>query len=319
MEWSGGKKNLSFEDREFLAASETREKRERIIAEEKEAQLERERKNKEAAEQAQSKAEQMLKEAEKKSNRRLRIGGIMLIISLLAAGYCTWQAQHQFKQAKKVEKELEELRYIVKIKDLVNQQKQVNSQLAESINVRLKAKNIIANEQLKQAWLQATIAEAYFAINESDKEAKNMIAIAVKSFRESNSAADLEIVNQVGAFVYYVASKIFDEQEYYKLAYEQLKLSKFSPYDSNIATDILTDKDAEKIYYNLIQSKGININSEKDKIAQEFRTYLYDGLEYLLLHDRLRDADIRTDNIMLYIAKQEREGYLTDESLQNFS
>jgi GTPase SAR1 family protein len=43
-EWSGGKKNLSFEDREFLAASEEREKRERIIAEEKEAQLERKRK-----------------------------------------------------------------------------------------------------------------------------------------------------------------------------------------------------------------------------------------------------------------------------------
>ncbi|MEM9272711.1 MAG: GUN4 domain-containing protein, partial [Cyanobacteria bacterium P01_F01_bin.143] len=54
-------------------------------------------------------------------------------------------------------------------------------------------------------------------------------------------------------------------------------------------------------------------------IAVSFRGHLYAGLESLLDKDRLRDADIETFEIMLYISGEKERGYLTVESLENFN
>lgn len=68
-------KSLSYQDKQFLAASREKEIQEKIAAEEKEAELERERKDREAAEQR----NQVLSEANRKAKRRIRDGTIVLV------------------------------------------------------------------------------------------------------------------------------------------------------------------------------------------------------------------------------------------------
>ncbi|MEQ8995398.1 MAG: AAA-like domain-containing protein [Coleofasciculus sp. B1-GNL1-01] len=77
----GKEKNLSYWDQQFLAASEKKGIEEQIAAEKKEAELERERKDREAAD----KRNQVLTEANRKAKRRIQIGVVVLIVSVLGA------------------------------------------------------------------------------------------------------------------------------------------------------------------------------------------------------------------------------------------
>jgi len=124
-------------------------------------------------------------------------------------------------------------------------------------------------------------------------------------------------LNQVKAFAYFQAGKV-KGKENYQYAYNTLKASNFDPFNPNIKTDVLNEKDVENIHWELIKSRDIDINSS-DEIAISFRQHLYDGLEFLLKEDRLQEADIKTMEIMLYIAGRKEERYFTVQSLQNFS
>ncbi len=75
-EWAKDK-NLGYEDKQFLAASREKE----IAVRNKEAELERERKDKEAAEER----NQVLSEANIKAKRRIRNGTVVLVLALLGA------------------------------------------------------------------------------------------------------------------------------------------------------------------------------------------------------------------------------------------
>ncbi len=78
--WANGK-NLSYLDQQFLAACEKKEIEEQIAVAEKEAELERERKDKEAAEQR----NQALTKANQKAKRRIQIGAAVLVVAVLGA------------------------------------------------------------------------------------------------------------------------------------------------------------------------------------------------------------------------------------------
>ncbi|NJO28590.1 MAG: hypothetical protein HC874_14375 [Richelia sp. SL_2_1] len=80
-EW-GKDKNLSYQDRQFLAASKEKEIQEEIAAQEKEAQLERERKDREATEQR----NKALAEANRKARKNISVGSFILIFTLLLTG-----------------------------------------------------------------------------------------------------------------------------------------------------------------------------------------------------------------------------------------
>jgi hypothetical protein len=78
--WADGK-NLSYLDQQFLAACEKKEIDEQIAVAEKQAELERERKDREAAERR----NQALAEANRKVKRRIQIGAAVLIVAVLGA------------------------------------------------------------------------------------------------------------------------------------------------------------------------------------------------------------------------------------------
>ena len=79
-EW-GKDKNLSYQDKQFLAASREKEIQQEIAAHEKEAQLERERKDREATEQRNL----LLMEANIKAQRQIRSGSAVLLLALFGA------------------------------------------------------------------------------------------------------------------------------------------------------------------------------------------------------------------------------------------
>ncbi|WP_414622354.1 AAA-like domain-containing protein [Calothrix sp. CCY 0018] len=94
-------KDLSYQDKQFLAASREKE----IAVRNKEAELERERKDREAVEQRNL----VLSEANKKAKRRIRNGTVVLVLAVLGAvslgvfgareGSKAFQAQEMFKDA----------------------------------------------------------------------------------------------------------------------------------------------------------------------------------------------------------------------------
>ena len=179
---------------------------------------------------------------------------------------------------------------------------------------------LIDNEELKQAWLLAATAESYkFLGNEGwQKAQKTLNQINLDSLDNNKSQLNQGILNQARAFVYFQVGQLNDDRQAYTKAYEALKISNFNPYNLNIETDILTEQDVENIHYRLIKSRNIDINSS-DEIAISFRKHLYAGLWDLLEKDRLKEADFKTTEIMLYIAGRKEERYFTVESLENFS
>jgi tetratricopeptide (TPR) repeat protein len=77
----GKERDLSYLDRQFLAASKEKEIEEQIAAQKKEAELERERKDREAVE----KRNRVLAEANRKARRRIQIGAAVLILAVVGA------------------------------------------------------------------------------------------------------------------------------------------------------------------------------------------------------------------------------------------
>ena len=96
-------KNLSYQDKQFLAASREKEIQEKIAAEEQGARLERERKDREAAEQI----NRVLSEASRKAKQRIRIGSIILVLTMLGTLILVTIATNQVLEAQKKLQELE--------------------------------------------------------------------------------------------------------------------------------------------------------------------------------------------------------------------
>lgn len=291
-EWGAGK-NLSYEDKQFLAAGRKREIEEEIANKDKEAELERERKDKEAAEQAR----QILEKANKGLRRRASIGTAILAITLLGAGFFAWQVKKQNEMLKAV-------RSLTQLAGELRKKGEV--QASDEALRKVGLSTLIENEEVRRVWLDTAKEEADNAYRSG-----NRISIFKPSGNLSLESINRIQAQQVRAWTNFKLGK-------YQEAYDALKESNFNPYNINAKIDILTEKDVEVIHYQLIKSKNIDINSS-DPVAESFRKHLYKGLEFLLKEDRLKEADRKTSEIMLYIAKRWEEDLLEIPDLQNFS
>jgi hypothetical protein len=105
-EWAKDK-NLSYQDKQFLAASREKEIEAEIAAKNKEAELEREKKDREAAEQR----THVLSEANIQAKSRIQNGTIVLVVTLLGAltsGVLAWNRVNEANIRLKVAVEAEE-------------------------------------------------------------------------------------------------------------------------------------------------------------------------------------------------------------------
>ncbi len=179
--WAKGK-NLSYQDKQFLAASREKEIQEKIAAEEQASQLERERKDKEAAEQR----NKVLSEANKKAKRRIRNGTVVLILALLAAvslgvfaarkGYEALEAEQNADKAK------EEVK-LAKEQVTVEQQKvQQATKKAEEEREKVKALQKQAQKAKEKAEIEQHKAK------QAEKNASDAKRKAIEARKEAQKA-----------------------------------------------------------------------------------------------------------------------------------
>jgi AAA-like domain/GUN4-like len=193
-EW-GQDKSLSYQDRQFLAASKEKEIQEEIKAKEIAAELERERKDKEATQQRNqvlSEANQVLSEANSRAKNRIRTGSFILGLTLLLTGVLSIQ---MVKNAKKV---METQEYLAIVKDLSNlagelqeqgsdtEAKELFSQAGQAVKIE--------DHNLKRQVLYSGIAYANIKLSENNlSRNKNE---AGKNIQRANEY--LEKINQKG-------------------------------------------------------------------------------------------------------------------------
>ncbi|MDY6940950.1 MAG: AAA-like domain-containing protein, partial [Cyanobacteriota bacterium] len=149
-EWSQDK-SLSYQDKQFLAASKEKDIEEEIAAKEIEARLEREKKDKEAAVQR----TQVLAEANRKSKRRVRIGSAVLVSTFIGAVISGIVIGRGLVRARLEAKNLSEL------SDLSGELHQGGlSDEADEARRQIGLSYEIENPRLKQALLLSSMASA---------------------------------------------------------------------------------------------------------------------------------------------------------------
>jgi hypothetical protein len=192
--WAKGK-NLSYLDQQFLAACEKKAIKEQIAVAEKEAQLERERKDKEVAErrnQALAEVNQMLAQANRKAHQRILIGSIVLslaVIGVIVSGILAEkkgseanskvaQAEQQTKQALSREDEAKR-----KATEAEQREKQANDRVQTA-----KANAIAADYKTQQS--QKAFAQIDTQLKSSRQESQRLAQQAQQAAKETQQAQE---------------------------------------------------------------------------------------------------------------------------------
>ncbi|QIR41898.1 hypothetical protein HCG51_35065 (plasmid) [Tolypothrix sp. PCC 7910] len=328
-EW-GKDKNLSYQDKQFLAASKEKEIQEEIAASEQAAQLERERKDKEAAEQR----NKALAEANKKARQRIRSGTVILIFTLLGAGIVGLIFKQQVADS---EEYLQTVETFAKLAGQLEDEgsdseaKELFSQAGQSVNIK--------DHKLKQAVLYTGISYAYQKLKSKDfKKSQDYLEKSQEQWKylqnySSNEALQIRILNLKSQ------GNLFKEQgktqqaiEEYKKAFEifnklkregkrgktEAKIS--PPFISEIKIKILSKQNVEALHREFIALLSKNGDKNlKIEVKKSLTEHYLDELNNLLVNKKWQEADKRTERIMLYIANREEQGYFDPESLKKFS
>jgi hypothetical protein len=350
--WAKGK-NLSYLDQQFLAACEKKEIEEQIAVADKEAQLERERKDKEAAEQRNQRlaeANQALAEANRKAQRRITIGSVVLVATLLVAGISAIQAGREVVKANSV-KNISRLSQVAgKLQD-----RGLSSQANEGWNQASRAMGI-PNDKLRQAMLFASISLAHqqlgrqYKESNEQEEAKKQWDEAKKTLNESLKRLppkpNMDVPEQWATRVHVkrVEGSLLKEEgnnpdalKAYTEAFDTLKKASSKLQKVNINTEItiyeflpekqkiLSANAIENLHREFIallsgtSSPNTNKQQKIREVRESFQAHLLAELNYLMRVPNWKDADEKTTLLMLNIAGREEQGYLDREDIEKFS
>ncbi len=326
LEWSRDK-SLSYQDRQFLAASQAKEREEEIAALEKEAALERERKDREATEkrnQVLSEANQTLTQANKKAKQQIRVGSIVLAVTLSLTGIF---ALLSVSLGKKVTERNNYLQTVQKLTQLAAQvqdegsyreAEELFSQAGQSVNIN--------DQNLKMDILYTGISYAIQKLKSKNFVESQKFLDKVKVNTKNDSPEEFQI-----RILYFKAQgNLFKEQnkqdpaigsyrEAFKIWGSQNK--NISPFNKQLKNKILSAKNVEALHRELISllDKSNGDKSFQQKVRESLKEHYYAELDNLLENRKWEAADRLTSKLMLYIAKREKEGYFDTEDIKNFS
>jgi hypothetical protein len=308
-------KSLNYQDREFLAASQTKEKEEAIALLEKEAQLEREKKDREAVE----KRNLVLSEANQKAQRRIQIGSVVLVLTLLGAGISINLAGKDIEKTRDVSKQMSDLSSLAK--DLNTSGKSTEaSQVWKQIGLAYEIKDY----ELKQAMLSAYTSQAYQQLEKRDL-AQSFITqslhILENKFPNNNSNEVLQIrvlANKIQGDLLAHQKQNNQAKQFYQKAFDILQRhpEQTSPFKRN--NQFITSDDIESIHRRYLDLTSNN-SDIKQLVEDSLTQHLYAQLEDFLKAKNWQEADRQTFQLMLNIAKREKEGYLDINDVNNFS
>ncbi|MBD2511863.1 AAA-like domain-containing protein, partial [Nostoc muscorum FACHB-395] len=317
-EWARDK-SLGYQDKQYLAASKEKEIQEEIVAKEQEAALERERKDREAAEAR----NQLLSQANKKAQRRISVGVVILIVAVLGAAIVGVRSKIQADETKK------EVEAVQKLNKLAGELQSKANSSPEKITfdsneaLRLSALSFnIDNHQLKQVLVLATSSQVYQQL-EKLKDAEHEINQSQKLLAETDkknldsiqglqvqvlfykSQGDLQVQNQ-------------QTQEAIKSYTRAFGILKDHPKDIDFTKDnqLLTGENIESAYRSLVK-----LNPQNKEVKLALTQHLYAQLRYYL-NPQIKNwelADELTYRLMLNIAQREEKRYLDYEQINSFS
>ncbi|MEH2251842.1 AAA-like domain-containing protein [Nostoc sp.] len=322
-EWAKDK-NLSYQDKQYLAASKEKEIQEEIAAQEKEAALSRERKDKEAAEAR----NQLLSEANKKAQGRISIGIVVLVLAILGAATVGISARKQLNETK------EEVEAVQQLNKLAGELQNKTNSSSEKITfdsneaLRLSALSFnVNNHQLKQALVFATRSQAYQQLKmlkEAEQEIKRsqkVLAEADKKALDSIQGLQIQVLFHKSQGDLQVQNEHNQKaKEAYSTAFNILTnhpTETYFPKDNQL----LTGENVELVHRSLIKLISQN-NTElklREQVEKSLTQHLYDQLEYFLKAKNWKSADRKTSQLMLNIAKRDEQGYLDYDNINNFS
>ncbi|MCJ8279188.1 MAG: AAA-like domain-containing protein [Rivularia sp. ALOHA_DT_140] len=316
-EWAKDK-NLSFQDKQFLAASREKEIQEKIAVEEREAQLERERKDKEAGEKRNlvlSEANKKLAIANKKALRRTRIGSIILVLTLLGS---VISIDRTGKDIQDIQETTELISQLSKLSgELYKQDKSsAASQAREQIGLAYE----VPNHELRKAMIKIYKFKAFQQLekfNKAKNEIKESLHILKNFNKESNQVLQIKVLAYKAKSDLLLAQKKEKNKvmEPLKSAFEIIDRNpeKTNPFERD--KQILTDEDIESVHRGLLNLQP-NRNPE---VWNSLKEHFYARLENSLKSKDWRTADLTTDTLMLFIADREEERYLDTLKIENFS
>jgi AAA-like domain/GUN4-like len=325
-EWAKDK-NLSYQDKEFLAASRKKQTQEEIAAQEKEAQLERERKDREATEQR----NKALAEANKKAKQMIRNGVIILIMTLLGAAISVKTATDKVAEA---QQQLQEVYTYVANPQQLKELAVKLPLISEEANSISKKENIaikIKDAQIQQAYLHASKSLAYQYIGKWDsvEESIKQSMIFLRGWKENkkykeHKESEINFL-QTKIFALNIQGNLLTKQgntqkaiEAYKEAFDILQNSKINPFKEELSiVDNETVKSVCKELLNLLTNQ--NQGDLQVQVKEFLKQHLYAGLKYSLEAKNWQEADITTSQLMLYIADREERGWLDIPSIETFS
>ena len=338
-EWAKDK-NLSYQDKQFLAASREKEIQERIAVEEREAQLERERKDKEAVE----KRNRLLSEANRKAKQRIRIGSVVLSLALLFTAISSFIAANKVREASKTDEYLGTVEKLTQLAGELEDEssddeaKELFSQAGQSVNIK--------DHKLRLAVLNAGISYAYQKLKSRDlAKAQKYLDKSKKLSGQKCQSSGKDISNeasQICLLTLKTSGNLLKEQNRskeaitkYKSAYDFLnklksegkrgnKIVKISPtFNQKLKIKILSKQNLEALHREFIdllsQPEHENLKILKIRVKESLKEHYLDELNNLLANKKWREADNRTTWLMLYITDREKDGSFSIESLKNLS
>jgi hypothetical protein len=338
-EWAKDK-NLTHQDKEFLAASRKKEIQEEIAAQKKEAQLERERKDREAAEERNL----LLTKANIKAKRQIRSGSAVLLLALLVAVisgiFATGEGNKALEAQKKLALIETDIKNAEKLSQLAGDLRNKNLEYSEA-NRHASLSFIVKDHNLKQALLLASMARAYKQLdnlNEANEKIKKSLEVLNKSQEQGiniNQKLQIKILakniegniledkNEAQALnSYQEAFKIIQQHSRAKPIFYS---NEINPFQQNQKEQILTEKDIESVHESLIKLLTKNLKrGDLETVRGSLKNHLYAGLKYSLeakdwKAKNWEEADRKTSQLMLHIAKREKERFLDIQNIEQFS
>ena len=304
---------------------------------EKEAELERERKEKEAAERARIIEEEARKKAEKQLKKAKKTGGLVLFISLsfavvfgITALIAKQNTTKMEQNISKMEKNVSKIRKLSEVASQLQQKQQVNED-NQFLNIAgLVLQDKIKNQELKEALLDSSLVLGYESLKtEEDKnpQLKSQYNKAKedlnKSFEKLPKENNIENKDNLATlvYIYYVKGKLGKSLNNYQTALEKYKILK-SQLTSNIELftldlNILYNGNVD-IVANLYRQLN-DLDSKSTVYHEDLKKHLLAELDYLMKKNRWKEADSKNDQFLLVSAKREKQGFLELNDVKNFN
>ncbi|MBD1216094.1 MAG: AAA-like domain-containing protein [Aphanizomenon flos-aquae Clear-A1] len=321
-------KNISFQDKEFLAASRQQEIEEEIIEREKEAELKRERKEKEAAERTRIIEE----EARKKAEKQLKTGGLVLSISVVFAVVFGITAFIAKQNIEKMEQNVSKIRELSAVASQLQQTGQ-NNEANQFLNIAgLVLQDKIKNQELKEALLDSSLVSGYESLKTEEKKNTELESQYNKAKEDLNKSFEkLPKENNFDkndssylatlVYIYYVKGKLGKSLNNYKIASDKYNLLKSQLKSSNtnlfkLDLNILYNGNAD-IVASLYRQLN-DLDKSNTVYYESLKTHLLNELDYLMKENRWKDAALKHDQFLFISAKKEKELSLRDYDIKNF-